>query len=336
MSDMRSPIRLGITGCGIISRTHIRASLNVPNVEVTAVSSRSISAVDRICDEFSIEHRFSDWLALVASDDIDAVLICLPDGLHEPATVEAARNGKHVLVEKPMGNNLGQCKAMVAATDKAGVRLMVAQMVRQFPSHQLAKRMIQDDRIGSVRRAVRRRHWQLEPALAAGAKRPWMSDSALCTDGLLFGLGSHEYDALLWLFETEAAKVVARGTKDERVIPGWLSIDGSVALRSGIDVDVSLSLQSDETVWDTYVEGTKGAMTIYDDRVILDNEDFACPKDTAFTAQLEEFAESIHDGRDPGPSGRNVLGTMAVLDGVIESLSNERPAEIEEMGIRWQ
>ena len=340
MSDSGSisPIRLGITGCGLISRTHVRAASDIRDVKVTAASSRNPSAVAAICEKYRIANQYGDWRELVASDEIDAVVICLPDGLHEQATVEAVRHGKHVLVEKPMGNNLGQCRVMATAADQAGVVLMVAQMVRQFSSHQLAKRMIQDGRIGSICRAIRRRHWQLGPSMEAAAKRPWMADPHLCTDALLFGLDSHEYDALLWLFESEAKEVVATGKKDQAVWPGWLSIDGSIGLRNGVEIAISLSLQADEKAWDTRVEGTKGTMTIDDDRLVVDDEETECPsRDTApFVTQLNEFAACVRERRDPGPSGKNVLATMALLDGVIESMRDGSPVEIEEIGVRWQ
>jgi predicted dehydrogenase len=287
----------------------MKAALDVADIEVTAASSRSPSAVAEISAEYGIEHQFSDWRALVTSHHIDAVVICLPDGLHAQVTVEAATHGKHVLVEKAMGNNLGQCKTMVSAADQAGVVLMVGQVVRQFNSHQLAKRMIQDGKIGSVSRAIRRRHFP-QSILAQLPRNTWMTDPLLCTDPLLFGLGSHEYDAFLWLFESEAKQVVAKGKKDQAVWPGWLSIEGSVGLRNGVEVDVSLSMQADEQAWDTQVEGAKGLMTIYNDRVVVDGEEIECLDiDIAFAAQLNEFADCVRGEREPGPSGRNVLGT---------------------------
>lgn len=56
---------------------------------------------------------------------------------------------------------------------------------------------------------------------------------------------------------------------------------------------------------------------------------------TTFAAQLGEFAECVRTGRQPGPSGRNVQATMAVLEGLHESLQNERPVELEEIGVEW-
>ena len=77
-------------------------------------------------------------------------------------------------------------------------------------------------------------------------------------------------------------------------------------------------------------------MTIYDDRLVVDGEEIKCQDvDTAFVSQLNEFADCLREGQDPGPSGRNVLATMALLDGVIESVRTEHPVEIEEIGVRW-
>ncbi len=78
-------------------------------------------------------------------------------------------------------------------------------------------------------------------------------------------------------------------------------------------------------------------MTIYDDRLVVDGEETECQGvDVAFVSQLNEFADCVREGREPGPSGRNVLATMALLDGVIESMQDERPVEIEEIGVQWQ
>ena len=329
-------IRLGVTDCGIISKTHVRAARDVVGVEVTAASSRNPDRVAAYCDEHGIPNRFTDWREMLASDSIDAVIICLPDGLHEPATLEAAKHSKHVLVEKPMANNLAQCHAMVSATDKAGVVLMVAQMVRQFKSHRLAKEMIQEGRIGAVARATRRRHWLLAPALEQGAKRPWFTDPDLCTDAVLFGLGSHEFDALLWLFESEAAEVVARGEKDFSIGPWWMSIDGSAKLRNGVELSVSMSVNAEEKVWDTRIEGSDGTMTLYEDRIVVKDEDIPDVSHAdAFALQLDEFAQCVREGRAPGPSGKNVLATMAVLDGMVESLRTGESVGIEELGVEW-
>jgi UDP-N-acetyl-2-amino-2-deoxyglucuronate dehydrogenase len=319
----QSPIRLGVIGCGIIAQRHLSASSHCSDASFTAASSRRSAALEAIADEHAIPHRFGDWRELVSSPEVDAVVICLPDGLHAEVTCEAARRGKHVLVEKPMANSLDQAEAMVEASDANGITLMVAQVVRQIPSYQHARRLTQDGAIGSVRECTQRRLFHRD-SQAQIEKLPWMRDRALCTDPLLFGFGSHEFDALLWLLGDDARTVHARGVR-HRTWSAWESIDASVAMGGGYSAEVLLSLDADATAGDTVLVGTEGEIRIYLDKVVVNGVETPCPctHDEVFGAQLAEFASCIRSGEEPGPSGRRVLPAMALLDGVLESLSSD-------------
>jgi predicted dehydrogenase len=325
----QSPIRLGVVGCGTIAQRHLSASSHCSDVSFLAASSRSSAVLEAIADEHTIPHRFSDWRELAASPEVDAVVICLPDGLHAEVTCEAAKRGKHVLVEKPMANSLGQAEAMVEASDATGITLMVAQVVRQLPSHQLARRLLQDGAIGSIRGCTRRRLLQRD-AQAQIEKLPWMHDRTLCTDPLLFGFGSHEFDALLWLLGEDAREVHARGVR-HGTWSAWESINASISMGEGFSAEVLLSLTADNPTWDTVLVGTEGEMHIYLDKVVVNSVETPCPctPDEAFGAQLAEFASCVRSGEEPGPSGKQVLSTMAILDGAFESLSSGAAASLD-------
>ena len=101
MTDKRNSegLKIGVIGCGSISRRHMAASTRLEDVEITAASSRASTSLDEVSRDYGISNLFTDWRELVQCDAVDAVLICLPDGLHEEVTVEAARYGKHVLVK---------------------------------------------------------------------------------------------------------------------------------------------------------------------------------------------------------------------------------------------
>lgn len=93
----------------------------------------------------------------------------------------------------------------------------------------------------------------------------------------------------------------------------------------------------DEEVWDTVIQGTEGTITLLTDRVVIGGVETKCPftHDDAFAAQLDEFASCVRAGREPGPSGRNVLATMAVLDGVLNSMDHGQTVELPELGTQW-
>src|SRR4051812_16513968 len=143
------PIGVGIIGCGIIARTHIRALLAFPGeARVTALASRSaesIAGAAAYLREQAEEHadeaeaagngalaeqyreirrreptRHADWEALVADPAVDAVIVTTPPFLHHPVTVAALRAGKHVLCEKPLAVSLREADEMLSAARAAG------------------------------------------------------------------------------------------------------------------------------------------------------------------------------------------------------------------------
>src|SRR3954454_12242596 len=119
----------------------------VPDATLVAVSGgRGAADVAR-------EHRAEalDQDALLARHDIDAVVVATPVPTHRPIAEEAARAGKHVLVEKPMTNSRADADAMVAAGDRAGVRLAISSQRRYRGAPMAAKVAIDAGRIGDIR-----------------------------------------------------------------------------------------------------------------------------------------------------------------------------------------
>ncbi len=289
------------------------------------------SRLDEAATKYNVPRRYSDWRELLDDRDIDAVIICLPEGLHAPVAIEAAAQGKHVLVEKPMGRNLAECDAMIAAAEHAGVVLMVAQVLRHLDSHLLAKRFLVEGRVGQICRVVRRR--LLRDAIPQARRRSWALDPNIAADWLLHGFGSHEYDAILWLLNTRAEEAHATGRKSIPDWPGWSEISSNLALLNGVVAEVTLALRSDAPAWETTVSGTHGTLFFTDGVVSLNGEKTDVPADfpKAFGAQLAEFLECIRSHREPGPSGKNVRETMALLECVGRSLNENRSVHIAEL-----
>ena len=323
-------IPLGLIGCGIISGAHLNAAARLPGIKMVAAAELNEARLNATAEKYGIARRYRDWHDLVADPEVQGVVICLPEGLHEPVATEAARRGKHILVEKPMGRDLAECDRMIAAARDAGVRLMVGQVVRRFANHALARQWLDERRIGRVARVVRRR--LMNNVLPDPKRRPWASDPALASDWLLYGFGVHDYDALLWLLDTEAETVAAEGRRGSAQWAGWDRISSEITLRNGVTAEVTLSLFSEEQVWDTVVTGSGGTLEILKKSVVLNGAptEVSSKDEGAFQAQLAEFAACIRDGKEPGSSGRNVRATMALLEGVKRSLEENRPVRMNE------
>ena len=113
-------LRVGIIGCGSISQAHVRGWNAIPNkarvVAVADVSERNAELVSGLVGGARIVKDYRD---LLASDEVDAVDVCLPHHLHKDAIVAAARAGKHVLCEKPLCLSFEEAREIKKALDAA-------------------------------------------------------------------------------------------------------------------------------------------------------------------------------------------------------------------------
>ncbi|MEU8280468.1 Gfo/Idh/MocA family oxidoreductase, partial [Microbispora bryophytorum] len=110
----------------------------------------------------------TDWKRLVERDDVQIVDICTPGDSHAEIAIAALAAGKHVLCEKPLANTVAEAEAMAAAAKEAaarGVRSMVAFNYRRVPAVALARRFVEEGRLGEIRhvRAQYLQDWIVDP-----------------------------------------------------------------------------------------------------------------------------------------------------------------------------
>jgi predicted dehydrogenase len=204
-------IGMGIVGSGFMGRTYAECLARYTQgarLVGVAIGRRA----PQLAADYSIEH-LPTVEALIARDDIDAVIITTPEseGLHLEQTKMAAIAGKHVLVEKPMAPDMTQCNGMIDACRQANVTLMVIQSQRFRGVHQRAHKLIREGRIGAVRQI---RHWGLQPlqyALEAVKPRPFYLDPS--GGGLFMGYAVHSFDLVRWLAGSEARSLFAHVTR---------------------------------------------------------------------------------------------------------------------------
>jgi len=121
------------------------------NGELIAVASRDEARAREFAEQGGIPIAYGSYEALLADDDIDAVYIPLPNGLHREWTIRAAEAGKHVLCEKPLALSEAECREMAAAADANGVKLMEAFMYRFHPRSELMIDMMRGGHVGELR-----------------------------------------------------------------------------------------------------------------------------------------------------------------------------------------
>ena len=124
---------------------------------------------------------------------VDMVDVCLPTYLHEQSVVATADAGKHVLCEKPVALTIAEVNRMIEAVDRAGVKSMVAQVIRFWPQYSAIKDLLDQGELGRPFMAHAARLGRV-PAL-----RSWYGDPTL-SGGALLDLHIHDLDYLFHLF----------------------------------------------------------------------------------------------------------------------------------------
>jgi predicted dehydrogenase len=197
---MTNTINVGLVGYKFMGRAHSNAYRQVatffPDVALRpvqkAVCGRDAAATQEFANQFGWKGIETDWRKLVARDDIDLIDVSTPGDTHAAITIEAAKNGKHVFCEKPLANTLAEAKQMRDAAQKAGIVGMVNFNYRRVPAVQLAKRLIDEGRIGQIYhwRAVYLQDWIMDPNFPL----VWRLDKNAAGSGTLGDLGAHIID----------------------------------------------------------------------------------------------------------------------------------------------
>lgn len=140
-------MKIGIIGYGLMGRLYQAAFTRVSGVEVTVVCARHL---ERLGPESTHTPRFVTDYRAVVSSELDAVVVATPTVTHVEIARWAARAGKHILLEVPMGVNLDEARAIVEEARLAGIKLLVDLSYRYCPEHVEALRAVRDGRIGRI------------------------------------------------------------------------------------------------------------------------------------------------------------------------------------------
>ncbi|MBI5116415.1 Gfo/Idh/MocA family oxidoreductase [Candidatus Poribacteria bacterium] len=145
-----SKVRIGVIGCGVISDLTVWGYREDERVRIHAVCDSDKGKAETKAREWGAEKVYTDYRQLLGDKGVEAVEIITPHHLHCPMTVDAARAGKHISVQKPMARTVSECREMIAAADAAKVILRVNDPYVFYPPIVKAKQMIESGEIGAV------------------------------------------------------------------------------------------------------------------------------------------------------------------------------------------
>jgi predicted dehydrogenase len=205
---MKKPLNIGLVGYGFMGRAHSNAFLQTNHFFETpfqpilkAVCARNTERVRAFAETWGYESTETDWRALVDRKDIDLIDIASPNDTHAEIAIAAARAGKMVLCEKPLGRTAAEAESMVRAVESAGVPNMIWYNYRRVPAVMLLKHLIDEGRFGKIfhYRAKFLQDWTISRDLPQGGEGLWRLDAAVAGSGVTGDLLAHCIDTALWL-----------------------------------------------------------------------------------------------------------------------------------------
>jgi len=205
----KKDLRIGLVGTGFMGRTHTNGYKRVNDFfpqlgyhpVLKAVCARTKDKVQAFADQWGYESTETDWKALVARNDIDAIDICTPNDTHAEIAMAVAKAGKMVLCEKPLARNVAEAKQMVDVIDKANVKNTVWYNYRRLPAVTLAKEIVASGKLGKIYhyRANFLQDWTINADLPQGGTGLWRMDADVAGSGVTGDLLAHCIDTAMWL-----------------------------------------------------------------------------------------------------------------------------------------
>jgi predicted dehydrogenase len=200
--DGKPMLRVAMVGYAFMGAAHSQGWRTAPHMfdlpitpEMALLVGRSPERVAEAAEKLGWASTETDWHRAVERDDVDLIDICTPGDTHAEIAIAALEAGKHVLCEKPLANTVAEAERMAEAANKAranGVRAMVGFTYRRVPAVALARRLVEQGRIGEVRhvRAQYLQDWIADP----DAPLSWRLQKERAGSGALGDIGAHAAD----------------------------------------------------------------------------------------------------------------------------------------------
>ncbi len=346
---MTTPIRTGLIGCGKIARTHAAALATLPSADFVACCDSDESRVTAFAQQHHVPNTFTDPETMLASGEIDAVLVCTPHPSHAALVVLAAKHGVHVLCEKPMTIDLTQADQMIAAADVAGITFGVVFQRRFWPAAQRIREAIDTGRLGRLTIGeCSVRIWRPESYFASD---PWRGTWTNEGGGVLMNQAIHAVDQFQW-FMGQAVEVSGRyatllhgdyiDVEDTAVATvtfangalGVLQAASTFTPDLGFRIAVNGTSGAAASVWETR-EGHQGINDVWtfpgeeEQRATWERDEAGKPGFPGFHAlQLQDFIDAIATNRDPLITGREARKSLEIILALYRSSETGAPVKL--------
>ncbi len=327
---MTEPLRWGLLSTARINQAVIPPLSTSDRNKLVAVASRDGARARAYAEEWDIPRAFDSYEALLADPDVDVVYISLPNSLHAPWAIRAAKAGKHVLCEKPMGQTAAQVDEIVAAATGNRVVIEEAFMYRHHQQTLKVKELVDSGAIGQVRLIRGSFTFQIE-------SEDDVRLNAELGGGGIWDVGCYPISYTRYLLGREPVEVfgwLKRGASGvDEMFAGQMRFEGGVVGQ----FDCGLRAPHREHL---EVVGSEGTITVpvpfkpeahvqiwlrLDD---AEPEAIAIDSQELYAGEIEDMADCILTGKAPRVSHADSRGNAATIAALLTAATEGRPVKL--------
>jgi scyllo-inositol 2-dehydrogenase (NADP+) len=325
-------IRIGVVGAGLIWKRAHRPALQLfgDQAEVTAFSAASEKTRREVGQSYPGVPVYSDYRQLVASPDVDWVLVLTPIPLNAPVSKAALQAGKHVFVEKPMARTLAEGEELVRIADETGRHLYVLEQDVYLTYLHSAEEVIRSGEIGEVitYEIVAHELFDATPEHSAGGygATQWRihADFPL---GPLFDGGHHPIARLSRLFGMPAS-IYASGRRTRPTYGEFGHVLMHCEHDSGVRGSFSHASVLSERRNHLYIWGTQGVLSVDRNQLVIDRNDGSqrtvpLPTQKSYEVMWQALFRAITEGRDPYYTRERAFQDLRILLAVQRSIQTD-------------
>ena len=317
-------VKWGILGYARIAQNSvIPAILKAANSELFAVASRDTAKLQECQTRFQCPKVFDDYNKLLEDPEIQAVYIPLPNNMHMEWTIKAARRGKHILCEKPLALNTGQCLEMIHECEINQVKLMEAFMYRYSHLTRKVMEVLQGGRLGELKYIYSSFRFLLERE----EDYRWNPDQG---GGSLLDVGCYPVN-----FAGMVTKAIPVSVTGEYVLQNGVDaiFSGVMKYENGLIATIHCGFNAYSRVYSEIV-GTRGVLEIPETffgnagaitlTTNAGREEIPVPECDRYQLQVEDFAGAILENREPLFRLDETVRNMKVIDRLMELISGRK------------
>lgn len=329
--------KIAVIGLGGIAQlVHLPILSKLGNVEISAVADINKNRLKSVGEKFLIAKQFSDYKELLATQDVDAVIIATPTNTHSEIALECLKAKKHILIEKPIARSLAEAKEINSVAKKNKKQVMIGMNLRFRPDAMLMKSLVSSGELGEI--FYIRCGWLRKQS----SEQKWFLNKNQSGGGVIIDLGILILDLAMWIMNDHQMKSVTvqkynHNTKDvEDSAVGLVRFDNDQV----ISFEVSWGLHSE---WDKFhlaAFGTKGTAHLNPlrayKRLETNRIDYtlAQPANSSnlfkksYENELKHFVGMVRENNPVASSCDDAVSLMKLLEAMYKSADSKKEVSL--------